>query len=164
MIGVKVPEEAYSYSKSCNNLVLVIIGCTLSGAGWGVIPASKQHFLRSEMVCVIFLTFGWGGDTVIGWFGLCSWFLFPKLETSGKWQVSVGGFLTGVEASVYPPWLEGSLCECTAVTATEASVSMSLSSVKANRESLVGEARSELLAETTGPRGSASASSAWHKL
>ena len=65
--------------------------------------------------------------------------LFPKLEMSGKWELSLD-CLRGVESRVYSLELEGYLCEGTAATGTASEVSASASvlviSVKAKRESL----------------------------
>ena len=160
MTGVKIAEEAFYYSKSCRYIELLITGCTLGWSDTGTMPTTFQRFLRSEMVSDILRTFGWGGETATEGFSRTLWTLFPKLETSGKREISLG-LMMSEEVFVYYLSLEGCPCEGTSLSdpASEETVSLSNSSLKENRESLVTEARSEFLRDTAGAWLSASASS-----
>jgi hypothetical protein len=128
-------------------------GYTLGYCGSGDIPTMTQRFLSSEMVSDILRTLGSGREATTGGFSLCSLILFPKLETSVKREISLG-LMMNEEVFVYYLSLEGCPCEGTSLSdpVSEETVSLSNSSLKENRESLVTEARSEFLRDTAGAR------------
>ena len=153
MTGVKVADEVFYYCKNSRNLLLAMTGCTLGYCGSGDIPTMPQRFLSSEMVSDNLRSLGSEREVTTGGFSLCSFILFPKLERSGKREISLGLMMVE-EVFVYYLSLEGCPCEDTSLSdpASEGTVSLSNSSLKEDRESLVTEARSEFLGDTAGPR------------
>ena len=138
MTGVKVADEVFYYCKNSRNLLLAMTGCTLGYSGSGDIPTMSQRFLSSEMVSDNLRALGLEREVTTGGFSLCSLILFPKLETSGKREISLG-LMMGEEVFVYYLSLEGCPCEGTSLSdpASDGTVSLSNSSLKKNRESRV---------------------------